>query len=516
MDQNFDEQRWIIHIQRTLDEDLEEQSDEIPVSIFNIPKTLMLHSPDSYIPQQVALGPYHHWRPELYEMERYKLSSAKRFRKQIQKEQSLKLQNLVDHLTKSEPMFRACYHKYINLNGETIAWMMAVDSSFLLEFLQIFVKESKISSADNGIIKDILMLENQIPLFSLTKMLEFQLGSLDEAKNTLYAMLMTFCKEILPFKMTQELNNVHEVMSCAHLLDLLYLLIIPKSERSTQTMLEAEEQETEKFEENNFLKIISNLRKAPVSLTKRILISKPVQFMLTLPCKIISNLPGVILVKQFEYFCFSQEKETTENGNNINQPPFMEEIEIPSVIELLRAGINFSAINEGIFSIKFDEKMATFYLPTIILHLSTEVALRNLVAYESCSESGPLIFTRYIELMNGIIDTKEDAKFLREKGIVLNHLKSDEDVANLWNGMSRSIRLTKVPFLDKVIEEVNNYYNGRWKVRIGKFMAQHVFGSWQSLTLMAVITLLFLMSLQVFCSMFSCGRLFQHHHTRMN
>ncbi|CAA2994343.1 UPF0481 At3g02645 [Olea europaea subsp. europaea] len=182
----------------------------------------------------------------------------------------------------------------------------------------------------------------------------------------------------------------------------------------------------------------------------------------------------------------------------------MEESTIPSVTELSKAGVKFSATDLGILSINFDEKTSTFYLPTVNLDGNTEVVLRNLLAYEACNASGPLVFTRYTELMNGIIDTEDDAKFLREHGIISNQLKSDEEVANLWNGMSKSIRLTKVSFLDKVIEDVNKNYNGSWKVKVDNLM-KHVPGSWQSITLVAVILILLLMILQAFCSVYNCA-----------
>ncbi|KDP37018.1 hypothetical protein JCGZ_06074 [Jatropha curcas] len=152
--------------------------------------------------------------------------------------------------------------------------------------------------------------------------------------------------------------------------------------------------------------------------------------------------------------------------------------------------------------------MVTFYLPIVSIDVNTEVVLRNLVAYEASNASGPLVFTRYTELMNGIIDTDEDVKLLREKGIILNRLKSDQEAADLWNGMSKSIRLTKVPFLDKVIEDVNKYYDGRWKIKVGNFVKHYVFGSWQFLTLVAAIFLLLLMTLQAFCSVYNCARIF--------
>ncbi|KAL0463952.1 UNVERIFIED_CONTAM: hypothetical protein Slati_0282800 [Sesamum latifolium] len=517
---SFDEQRWIIQIRRALDEDnLEQEPDDVPVSIFTVPKALMLTSTESYVPQQLALGPYHHHRAELYEMETYKLSAAKRFQKHLP---GLKFHHLVNHFIKFEPRFRACYHKFLNFNGETLAWMMAVDSCFLLEFLHHMVVHeedramAQVSSrmlhlidttgrksGHNAILRDILMLENQIPLFSLKPTLDFQLGSSDEADDVLYAMLMGFCKEVLPFKMVQELPDLDQVHKCAHLLDLLYNLIVPNvGESVSEITLEAEKEDVNRNGEMiNFHKITLKLRAAGglMSLIKRLLVSRLAKFLLRLPWKIVSNLPGMILVKQFEHLCFSQEKgekNELENGKSCSEynykPPLMEEIAIPSVTELSEAGVKFSVTNSGILGIGFDAKTATFYLPMISLDVNTEVVLRNLVAYEACNASGPLVFARYTELMNGIIDTEEDAKVLREKEIVLNHLKSDEDVADLWNGMSKSVRLTKVPFLDKVIEDVNCYYRGRLKVRIGKFLKRHVFGSWQSMTLLAAVLLLFL------------------------
>ncbi|KAM7471651.1 hypothetical protein LguiA_009834 [Lonicera macranthoides] len=139
------------------------------------------------------------------------------------------------------------------------------------------------------------------------------------------------------------------------------------------------------------------------------------------------------------------------------------EISIPSVTELFKSGVCFSPIN-GIMNIRFDDNMFTFRLPVISLDVNTGHSKKlGSVAYEACKAFGPLILTRYTELMNSIIDTADDAKFLKEIGIIINQLKSDKDVANLWNGMSKSINLTKVPFLDKVINDMNKYHSGRLK-----------------------------------------------------
>uniref|UniRef100_A0A803P083 Uncharacterized protein n=1 Tax=Cannabis sativa TaxID=3483 RepID=A0A803P083_CANSA len=325
----FDEQRWVTQISRTLQEELEDDAD-IAVSVFNVPKILMASDPESYTPQEVAIGPYHYWRTELYEMERYKLSSAKRAQKNLQC--GRKFQDLVQHLINQEHKIRACYHKYLDFSGETLAWMMAIDASFLLEFLQVYaIKEgfnkgfsssSRMShlvdftgrkSAHNAILRDIIMLENQIPLFLLRKILEFQFESCDEM---LLAMLVGFSKEVSPFKMMEQ-EAIIKVSECAHLLDFLYDIITPQQ---------------------------------------------------------IENQDEVIEISDHD----------DENQDQQKQSFFV-----------------------------------TLYLPAVSLDVNAETIMRNLVAYEASNASGPLIFTRYTELMNGIIDTEEDVKFLTLLAAVL-------------------------------------------------------------------------------------------------
>ncbi|XP_068304108.1 putative UPF0481 protein At3g02645 [Pyrus communis] len=539
---NFNEFQWVIQIRKTLEEELDDDS-EIPVSIFNVPKTLLAIDPHSYTPQEVAIGPYHYFRPELYEMERYKVAAAKRTQKNLQ---CLKFQNLVDQLIRFEPWIRACYNKYLNFNGETLGWMMAIDASFLLEMLQFYgAKEGKIltrvsskmsrlvdysgrNSAHHAILRDLVMLENQIPLFVLRKMLEFQFQSLETADEMLLSMLMGLCKELSPFKMKDEDVSKIKVSECAHLLDFLYQLITPKLERRPSEIVEAEDQgegadedkDSKSTKSPNYVKqfleevwkLLSKLNKGPVRLLKKILVSRPIKVIFRLPWTILSSLPGFALLKQpFAYLFSSQDKEEIkpENESSVNIPPLVEEITIPSVSDLMEAGVRFVPTKGCISSISFDPKTVTLYLPATSLDVNAEVILRNLVAYEASNASEQLVFTRYTEMMNGIIDTKEDAKLLREKGIILNRLKSDEEVANLFNGMSKSIRLTKVPFLDQAIDDVNKYYNCRWKVKMAKFFKVYVVGCWPILSLLAAVFLLLLMTLQAFCSVYSCSRTFR-------
>jgi len=183
----------------------------------------------------------------------------------------------------------------------------------------------------------------------------------------------------------------------------------------------------------------------------------------------------------------------------------VDEILIPSVTELIDAGVEFKPADD-ISSIGFDKKTRTFHLPVLKLDVNSEVIIRNMVAYESATVLDSLVFARFIELINGIIDTAQDAIWLREKGIVLNSLKSDQDVADLFNGLSKPIRLSHYNSIDTAIKEVNHYYNNTRKVRGYNFMRKHVYESWRFLSVVAAVLLFFLTAIQSVCSVYNCSR----------
>ncbi|GAY42303.1 hypothetical protein CUMW_065770 [Citrus unshiu] len=370
----------------------------------------MSSDPDSYTPQEVAIGPYHYWRQGLYEMITYKLVQRKEL-----KDTSMGITSKLSATTSSISMLR------------------------LLDYAK---------GAHNAIRRDMVILENQIPLFVLRKKIKVQYSSLESADDILQAMLLGFCQELLPFQILKDIPKIN-VSERAHLLDFLYGTIVPKAEQKSEITEVADDQGEDKQATQKYFGDQTYIKKI-----------------------IQGDVEG-----------------SYSSNSDTNKPPLVEEITIPSVTELYKSSVSFSATNGNILTISFDTNTATLHLPSVSLDVNSKVILRNLVAYEASNASGTLVSTRYTELMNGIIDTEEDVKLLRRKGILLNRLKSDAEVADLWNGMSKSIKLTKVPHLNKVIEDVNNYYNNRLTVRFWKYTKLYVFSSWQFFTLLATIML---------------------------
>ncbi|KAG0485934.1 hypothetical protein HPP92_010013 [Vanilla planifolia] len=351
---------------------------------------------------------------------------------------------------------------------------MAIDACFLLEFLQFYAFKNvnilqEVSplisvrrSLHNGVLRDVLMLENQMPLFLLKRVMNFCCASSQEAEDMLSTMVMSFIMEVSPFKIAAETFQC--IQKRSHLLEILYYFLVSPSEDPYLT----DEKEGED-NSNSFNKQAQNF----FNRFKQVIVSWLVRLLLKTTFSVLSNLPGFSVLRQpFEYFMQGDKPKLGDAASsihrNIDKLPLLDEIAIPSAKELVQAGVQFFPIEDQLSAIMFDKKTGNLHLPIINIDVNTEVLLRNLVAYETAVVNGPLVLTRYTELMNGIIDDAEDAKVLRQRGVIMNRLKSDAEVSHLWNGMARSVRTTKKQFLDKVIEDINMYHNCSWRVKAGR------------------------------------------------
>ncbi|PWA47980.1 hypothetical protein CTI12_AA473460 [Artemisia annua] len=161
-------------------------------------------------------------------MDRYKLPAAKRCRKQLHNN-CLMFEHLVDQSAIFEPKSELVIIRKVSrlYDGETLAWIMAIDVSFLLDFLDAYTIQkrsiTRVTSrmsyhfyfscrkfAHNAILRDFDMLENQIPIFLLEKMLEvkFLFSSSEYAKTSLASTLLGLYKELSPFRVLDHENNI--------------------------------------------------------------------------------------------------------------------------------------------------------------------------------------------------------------------------------------------------------------------------------------------------------------------
>ncbi|XP_034922135.1 putative UPF0481 protein At3g02645 [Populus alba] len=328
---------WVIHIKRTLDEGIEDEDEDVPDCIFIVPKAIVSTNQEAYIPQLVAIGPYHHRRVELFEMERYKLVEAER------------AQNFISRT--EEPSRNR-------------------SSSSLADMVNHFSKKKTIH---NGILRDMVMLENQIPPFVLREVnTYFQYENPDEA---LARMLI---KDVIEREIedSNEGKENQEETGCFKKAwksiwgFLCFIIVVPI----------------------RFLNYTNTQIKSCQGCSNHTMATHQESRLLKPKSEITT------VVSTAETVAAEIESESGLNGASL----LIEQLLIPSATKLSGVGVKFIPTKGGL----------------------------KTISYEDCLEPECSVFTRYVELTSGIPDTKEDVRILRDSGIVLNRLKSDEEAAN--------------------------------------------------------------------------------------
>lgn len=485
------------------------------VCVFQVPKSLSSVAPEAYAPQIVGLGPYHHLRPEVQEMHSVKLDATCRF---FRGTKYGSFTGLTARLSKLDQDVRACYQKFLELNDNQLAWIMAVDSSFLFDFLCRHIDKKTLKSsewlrdlakpvgwklAEHAILRDVMMLENQIPIFFMVEMLTILCSTLDPTDQKRFVehvfpeMLVAFCQALSPIKQIKT-DPLAKALKSAHLLDLLYRMVVPEGDESNNDI------PAEAVPTNTVIEI-KETGSSTLIPSKKMLDSYGTK---DLGAVKNSDLPGVPpFIAQMAKVLLGLPLSDVKNALLAFQQaaPAADDVFIPRASNLAKAGIKFCK-TETIMGIHFDKSEAVFYLPVIQVSVHTEVIIRNLVAYEAITLSNSLQFARYVELMSGLIKTVDDVKLLRDSKILISPMK-DNDVKSIFTGASKPIQLTGDIKQDPTITAVRKFYNDSWNAKVRMWTRMPRYKLWKIMALLAILLYMLLTALHSFCSAYKCARL---------
>ncbi|KAL5137382.1 putative pentatricopeptide repeat-containing protein, mitochondrial [Glycine soja] len=177
---------------------------------------------------------------------------------------------------------RASYHKYLDFKEDTLLYIIAIDGLFLLDFFHNYLNEevsgsfmtrlqdqvqlSGVKLTKDVIIRDIIMVENQIPTYILVRILVLESSKpADSVLEFLGSMLLSFCKKHSPLKVTHiptgseavsKDDNVKVLLemqaSKIKIQDKLFGLVITYMENKGElTMHKASTLDLEKFKESD-------------------------------------------------------------------------------------------------------------------------------------------------------------------------------------------------------------------------------------------------------------------------
>ncbi|XP_010030528.2 putative UPF0481 protein At3g02645 [Eucalyptus grandis] len=176
------ESKWVISIKENLEQACQDNEARSwpKLSIYKIPKYLRDGQDNAYVPRIVSLGPYHHNEPQVRQMERHKWRCLQR----MLTRNSHKVGPYLDSMKEVEEKARGCYEGPIDMTSEKFVEMMILDGCFVIEIFQGYAKgfenlgyppNDPIFSMRESILqiqRDMIMLENQIPLFILDQLLQ--------------------------------------------------------------------------------------------------------------------------------------------------------------------------------------------------------------------------------------------------------------------------------------------------------------------------------------------------------
>ncbi|KAI3840339.1 hypothetical protein MKX03_019491 [Papaver bracteatum] len=395
------------------------------VCIYKVHEKLhAVSSPSVYVPAVVSIGPIHYGDEKLKgteEVKFYYMSDVltQRGKKDINSATAL-LEKCVESIGKLEKETRECYAEPILLESKKFVEMMVVDGLFIVGLFQNYRVEPVMDDdpiahnpwKSQNLIWDLLLLENQIPMFVLESLYKLTASEEEQSLNTIGYLAYGFFKnyinlprdEIVLHKMKE--TDLHEGVHYMHLLDHLANTLHPLVDN----------------EEREICPSLRQLRHA-LRVTTKFIIE------LFLP------------------------KPTTVHTSRLY---------MPSATQLNIAGIKIvKGSTDGSFlDISFKDGVMT--IPPVVISGRTEPLLRNLIAAEQFSDRYTIYVTSYALFMDRLIVTEKDVEFLRNKGIITNNLGRFQEVADMFSRLHREVVLGAPFYYLGTFDRVTEYYNDCW------------------------------------------------------
>jgi hypothetical protein len=170
-----------------------------------------------------------------------------------------------------------------------------------------------------------------------------------------------------------------------------------------------------------------------------------------------------------------------------------------NVKDLRAAGIKFKssetrrptdiAFFEGWFTAKL-------ILPEIVVDDSTPSILFNLTAYEMCPDfENDYGICSFAMFMDSLIDHPNDVRELRSKGILLNYLGNDQEVADLFNIITKDLVFDEETYKN-VKDEINKHCYNKYKNWIALGINTYLNNPWTFIAVLAAFIALTLTFLQ--------------------
>ncbi|KAI0522774.1 hypothetical protein KFK09_005159 [Dendrobium nobile] len=159
-------------------------------SIYRVPSCIKDLNPKAYRPQIVSFGPHHHGDPDLASMEEHKRRALLHLLRRSKKPLEDFVAGMEEIVERLQSSYQGLEERWKGIGGdEQFLRLMVVDGCFMLEILRLnvgqfgdYVSDDPIFS-NHGMLhtlpyikRDMLIVENQLPLLALEKLVSIETG----------------------------------------------------------------------------------------------------------------------------------------------------------------------------------------------------------------------------------------------------------------------------------------------------------------------------------------------------
>ncbi|CAK9160563.1 unnamed protein product [Ilex paraguariensis] len=217
---------WVVEVDDKLEMMGNASSSSSPKkhSIYRVPPFIARQNKKVYSPQTVSFGPYHHGKVDLKPMEYHKERSLLHFLQRTK----VPLKIIFDSFAQVEKELKDSYDSLDSkwqTDNEGFLKLMIVDGCFMLEIFRAVTKTPADYDADDPIFgnhgkvymmpfikRDMLVLENQLPMLVLDKLLD--ISGKKEDEESVNNLILNFCCSKTPVKYSPKWGQ------CLHVLDI--------------------------------------------------------------------------------------------------------------------------------------------------------------------------------------------------------------------------------------------------------------------------------------------------------
>ncbi|PKU84637.1 UPF0481 protein At3g47200-like [Dendrobium catenatum] len=455
---------WIISIIEKINQARQDEASSTwdTQSIYRVPKTLRDVDPTAYTPKIVSIGPYHRGCRHLSTMDRHKWRSLHRVLDRTGHDVRLYL----DAARSLEVNARSCYEAPISMSSDDFVETLVLDSIFALElFRGVALKGFQglgyspndpvftVSGIMFSLQHDMIMLENQLPLFVLDRILSLQDDCEPSRSNRVASLAINFFKDLMPteeFDPTVSSDTLYKAGrsgGALHCLDVFRRSLLPHHTPASCPRPSFRSEQS----------------------------AQPVEFACPMPFSDACLLP-------------------------IDDERYQQLIHC--VADLRDAGIKFRR-RTGVPFWDIEFKDGVLYIPRLFIQDGTKSLFLNLIAFEQCHLECGNHITSYISFMDYLINSKVDVGYLHDKEIIEHWLGSDKEVVDMFNQLCHEVVIDSDDcYLLKISMQVNRYYSNKCNTWRASFNQKYFSNPWAFISLMAAVVLLLLTALQTFYTVY--------------